>query len=194
VPGGHTLVLSAAEQGKTNLQLWRVDLTGGVVTTILSDLSSTLSIVDRPGGAVVPLTGGRGRYDGQPGLVWTPDGRLIFSSAAGGQNHLWIMDGNGQNARQLTSDLSSETQPTVTPDDRWAVFNATRRGTPGLWNLRLDNGSVQQLTDGRSDFYPQALPDNQSIIFTRVSSDGSYRPYRVSVFQSCCNSLPTAGR
>jgi Tol biopolymer transport system component len=199
LPDGRTLVVSAAERGKPNVQLWRVDVDSGSVTrltndlnsyqdavaaadapvliTVMSDLSATISVSDERGSPPAALTSGSGRYDGQHGLAWTPDGRLVFTSAISGQTDLWVIDANGQRARQLTSDPETESQPMVAADGSSVLFVSTKNGRPGIWRLALDTGALKQLTDGPMDMQPQVSAD--SLVFTRLTGDNQV--YRVGL-------------
>ena len=49
-------------------------------------------------------------------MAWLPDGRLAFTSTASGLPQIWIMDGDGQNQRQVTS-LTLPATRTVAPAD-----------------------------------------------------------------------------
>lgn len=196
---GRTLVVSAAEHGKPNVQLWRVDVATGaisrltndlnnyqdvtaavsapVLTTVMSDLSSTISLSDERGSRSAPLTKGAGRYDGQSGLAWTPDGRVVFSSAVSGQTDLWIMDAGGQRGRQLTNDSESESQPVVTADGRSLLFVSTKNSKPGIWRMALDTGALSQATDVATDMLPQTA--SNSLVFTRTPESGVSSVFRV---------------
>lgn len=44
-----------------------------------------------------------GRNDGASGLDWMPDGRIVFARQTGDIPHIWIMNGEGTETRQLTS-------------------------------------------------------------------------------------------
>ena len=37
------------------------------------------------------------------GLAWTPENRLVYTSSAGGNTDIWIMDADGLNRSQLTT-------------------------------------------------------------------------------------------
>jgi Tol biopolymer transport system component len=185
-----SLVVSGTELGHPNHQLWLVSAADGtarrvtndlntypdvsaavrapVIVTVLGDLSSTIA-VGAPGdsGGLKPITSGAGRYDGQTGVAWTPDGRLVFTSAAAGQTDLWIMDGDGRNGRQLTADAATERMVDVTADGGSAVFVADRGGQPGIWRLTFADGNVSRLTDNIHDLYPFGRADSRSILFTR---------------------------
>jgi dipeptidyl aminopeptidase/acylaminoacyl peptidase len=152
---------------------------GGAIVTLQSDLSSTVSIATPPAGDLTPVTTGAGRYDGQLALTWTPSGRVIFSSAAGGFTDLWIADVDGRNARQLTSDPAAESDASVTPDGRSVVFVSEKNGRPGIWRLEIDSGRLTQLTDNAADVLPHCLPDGKTVVFSRTESQ-TYA-YRVSL-------------
>ena len=183
------LLVSATDGGKPNFQLWRVwapdgsaqrvtnDLNTyqdvsiaaatGSAATVIGDLSSTISIGAASDPAVQsPITSGAGRYDGQLGLAWTPDGHIVFSSASGGPIDLWIMDADGRNPRQLTSDAEVESAPVVSADGRSVVFIVTG-ATSDLWRLDLDDGRRTKLTSGANLSLPHCLPDG-TVIFTRL--------------------------
>jgi Tol biopolymer transport system component len=93
---------------------------------------------------------------------------LVFSSAVGGQTDLWMVDRDGRNARQLTADPAAERQPVITPDGTSVVFVGNRQGQEGIWRLNLASGVVTRVTDNGTDVYPQCLPDNRTVIFTRA--------------------------
>lgn len=53
----------------------------------------------------------------------SPDGRfLVFCAKVGGYGHLFRVDPDGTNRRQLTSGESNQVDSTVSPDGRWIVY------------------------------------------------------------------------
>ncbi len=194
------IILSANEPDRSNFQIWRVSAVDGntrrltndlnnyegvsagasTIATVLGDFSSTLSVSGA--GGVEPLqavTRGAGRYDGQVGLTWTPDGHLVYTSVASGQLDLWLSDADGTNARALTSDPASESHPSMTPDGHTIVFAVRGENRGGLARLDLDSGRITTLTQDPDDSLPSCLPDGKTVAFTRLGS----RPhlYRVGL-------------
>src|SRR6185436_15053578 len=110
-----------------------------IAATIMGDSSSTIGVSgpDRVA-ALTPMTSGAARYDGQQGLAWTADGRIVFTSVAGGQPDLWIAESDGRHARALTADPALEAEPSVTSDGRFVVFIGTKNGRAGIWRLSLE--------------------------------------------------------
>lgn len=117
-------------------------------------------------------------YDGLNGMSWTPDGKLIYTSAIAGEQNLWIADPNGGPARQLTSHSGFHEQPVVSPDGRYIVFLSNRNGQEHLWRIDIDGKHPLQLTRGTNDRQPTFTRDGQSVIF-RSSNPASL--FRVSI-------------
>lgn len=209
-----SLLVSGTQQGKPNDQLWRVLPDGAVrrltndlnaysdvasssksaaIVSVLSDISSTISTTTPEGATLATrVTTGTGRHVGETGVAWTPDGRVVFGSAVGGQIDLWIADADGRNARQLTSDAATELTPSVTADGRAILFAADRKNQAGIWRLDLASGAVSRITEGSGDFVPQCLPDNQTVVFTRLDADGGMRVYQVALSGGAPSRLPTS--
>ena len=40
------------------------------------------------------------------GLAWTPDGQIVYSSNAGGQRNIWMMEAEGSHLRQIPTTVS----------------------------------------------------------------------------------------
>jgi len=187
LPDG-TLVASATEPGRPNAQLWGIapdgavrrltsDLShyGGVTTSrdgaiaaVISDLSSTISVLDPGADALRPVTSGHGRFDGQLGLAWTHAGELLYTSVRGGQVDLWLGDDRGGPAQQLTSDPIAELYPAISPDDEFVVFQADIDG--GLVLLTLRDRQRRVLTTDPRDTLPRVLPDGKTVQFVRYDT------------------------
>lgn len=94
------------------------------------------------------------------GFSWTPDGRIVYVSDQSGDREIWIMDQDGQNARQLTNDRKYKSEPSVSPDGRLIVFWG-----PGesLLQIGIDGANLTDLQElGAS---PSFSPDGKWIIY-----------------------------
>jgi TolB protein len=87
------------------------------------------------------------KLEGDRGLAWTPDGKIVYTSLAGGNIDLWIMNPDGTNQKQLTTDPQQDFAPLVSPDNRYIVFNSMRGPLPSVWRMNIDGSNVKQLTD-----------------------------------------------
>lgn len=107
------------------------------------------------------------------------DGRIAFTRSREGRfahnNDLWVCDGDGGNARQLTDDHAIVMQPCWSPDARHIAFTGAREegdAEPRLWLVDADTGKVRALqTDALDVAHPEALhwsADSQHLTVTRA--------------------------
>ncbi|MGI9069586.1 MAG: hypothetical protein ACR2HX_24670, partial [Pyrinomonadaceae bacterium] len=201
---GSGLVMTAAEQVADIRiqQVWHLSYASGEARKITNDLnnygsislnadSSVLVTVQEDQAAniwIAPngdasratqVTSGTGRGEGSLGVAWTPDGKIVYYSMAGGKEGIWIMEVDGKNRRQLTTVETVDLSPSVSPDGRYIVFLSQRAGTQNVWRMDIDGGNPKRLTTTIST-YPRPTPDNQVIyqtggsraILLKVSMDG----------------------
>ncbi len=74
------------------------------------------------------------------------DGRfVVFVSAEGGIHHIWRIDADGKNRKQLTFG-DGESYPYVAPDGNSIVYTPQGKDRNTLWRISIDSGPPQQLT------------------------------------------------
>ena len=76
---------------------------------------------------------------------WSQDGtRIVFSSNRGASRHnIWVIDVNGANATQLTSDDAQHEHPQYSPNGLTILFLSNSTGKKELWVMNAD-GSAQR--------------------------------------------------
>src|SRR6266508_1146376 len=62
------------------------------------------------------ITSGAGREDGSRGISWTPDGKIVYHSTAGGNQNIRIMESNGAGNKQLSPQALQNQGNAVSPD------------------------------------------------------------------------------
>jgi eukaryotic-like serine/threonine-protein kinase len=183
---GSALVTSGADSGSDFSQLWEVSYPEGVARKITNDLNtnygSTLTADSKSLLAVQGNTNANiwlapsgnigaarqitsGQLEGSGGVVWTPDGRIVYTSYASGNEDIWIMNSDGSGQKRLTNDPQGDYSPAVSPDGRYIVFVSRRAGFPSLWRMDLDGSNLKQLTNNAEDYSPQISLDGQWIVF-----------------------------
>jgi Tol biopolymer transport system component len=106
-----------------------------------------------------------GKFDGLKSLSWTPDGKIVYDSAASGHLDLWVSNSNGTGQKQLTADAGNNSWPSVSPDGRYVVFVSDRTGAHHLWRIDIDGSNATQLTQGPGESNPHCSPDGQWVAF-----------------------------
>jgi len=186
VSDGSALVMSAADSDNTLLQVWEIAYPSGEPRRITNDLNDYVGLTltaDSQTAAVVqtdqqanvyvsPTIDGRNavqitsnNYDGLDGLAWTPDGRLLYTSARNAANDVWIVDAEGKQRIPLTENTGDNTSPAMSPDGHTIVFVSSRDGRRHLWRMGADGSHAQRATEGKADLSPVFSPDGQSIIY-----------------------------
>ncbi len=113
------------------------------------------------------------RVQAVSGLKLSPDGRsaaFVLLKSDLGRNrrsgHIWRMDTDGKNLRQLTAGEKGESSPAFSPDGKWIAFVSSRDGDSNLYLLPVAGGEAKQLTHistGIAD--PVWSPDSKFIAF-----------------------------
>ena len=104
----------------------------------------------------------------------SPDGKsLIYSLGiqdlprAKHVSHIWMMDIDGSNPRQMTQGERSENSPSFSPDGKWILFISDRDGSSNLYVMPVAGGEARHLTNistGAAD--PLWSPDGKWIAFS----------------------------
>jgi Tol biopolymer transport system component len=126
------------------------------------------------------VTTGVGQRDGWNGLAWTSAGKIIYASKASGNDDLWLMNPDGRDRKQLTTNPRIDSQPAASLDGLYVLFTSDRAGTPNIWRVDADGSNAKQLTSGSGENYAQATPDGRWVVYTLL---GAAHPtlWRVSI-------------
>lgn len=94
------------------------------------------------------------------------DGRFVaFVSSEGGKHHIWRMDGDGNNKKQLT-DGDGESYPSISPDGKSIVYTPQGKDRNTLWRISIDGGTPLQLTRDSMAIKAVVSPDGKCIACT----------------------------
>jgi serine/threonine protein kinase/dipeptidyl aminopeptidase/acylaminoacyl peptidase len=189
---GSGLIVTAADESVSPIQIWYVSYPQGEVRritndsndykdlSITADSNSLVSVQsnrlvsmwvapDGDAGRATQITSGVGwTY----GLAWTPDGRIIYSTMASGKLDLWSMRRDGTEKTQLTFDSGSNYHPSVSADGRYIFFSSSRSGPFNIWRIDADGNSPKQLTSAGSDIYPDPSPDGKWVVYQNGGGGG----------------------
>jgi TolB protein len=125
-------------------------------------------VVKVNGSGLTRLTKGAGNNQ-QP--VYSPDARRIaFISDRSGAAQVWVMNADGTQPKQVTTDKVTHFVVDWSPDGRRLVYDDGNPGTPtAIFVSNVDGSGARQLTRGGTrDFGPRWSPDGRQIAFVRV--------------------------
>jgi Tol biopolymer transport system component len=166
--------MDAAGDSRTAVQITtgQADGRGGIEP--LSD--GTLSYLTRNGdGFSIWLTNADGTNRKQitteppaiEELRAAPDGRyFVFAAKLDHLSHLYRVDGNGANLKQLTFGESQEIDSDVSPDGNWIAYHSTvfngNYGKSALWKVPSEGGEPIRLGDSECTT-PHYSPDGKFV-------------------------------
>jgi serine/threonine protein kinase/dipeptidyl aminopeptidase/acylaminoacyl peptidase len=122
--------------------------------------NSDIWIINADGTGARPLTSDAFN-DSKPSI--SPDGYYILYQSFRPDNvpHVWRMNTDGSNAKQLTT--NEDGSATVSPDGQWVVFTSWRTGKGTLWKVPIDGGEAVKVSD-LAAYDPKFSPDGKLIL------------------------------
>jgi Tol biopolymer transport system component/DNA-binding winged helix-turn-helix (wHTH) protein len=202
LPDGSGLLLAAQPKTATEPQLWLVTYPGGAVRRISNDLSRYLSVaVSGDGRAIASVqmnvTGGvwvgpanapdqaqqvtSGRLDGNWGVTFTPDNRIVYDGNHSQNWDLFLADADGSNTRQLTFDQHFHGAASVCDHGRGIVYFSHFDGNNHLWKLDPHTGASSKLTNGAGELIPTCGGDGDWIFYWGQVAGGTSYVFKVPV-------------
>jgi len=144
----------------------------------IGNLRWQLAIVDFKTGKRAFANVGPGGFSGLRSPAVFPDAsRVWFSQANGGRQHLYSIDLDGKNVKQMTDFEGVTNWPSFTADGKRVVFSSSREGNYDIYVMNVDGTGLKKLTENpRQDIRPCLSPDGSQIAFTS-SRDGNYEVY-----------------
>jgi serine/threonine-protein kinase len=119
---------------------------------------------------------------------------IVYQSLVGGKWRLFVMDGNGRNARRVSNDDSDNVEPSFSPDGSRIVFASSRDGKFHLWVMNADGSNVQQLTSGNAtDRSPAWSPDGSRIAFSSDREGGLDQIYVIPAAGGAARQVTSSG-
>jgi TolB protein len=104
---------------------------------------------------------------------WSPDGKTIAFTGRDGRGilHIYLMDADGSNVRQLTHFDPADGQaqcPAWSPDGRQLAVQANTKGSAHVWVVDAKSGAARKLAPHSQAFLdelPSWFPDGKRIAF-----------------------------
>lgn len=194
LPDGSGLLVTARDPSSPQTQIWHVAYPSGEARRVTNDLNEyqgmSLSADGRTmvvaqssretelwlttgdgRGEARRVTTGVGKADGNWGISWTPDGRIVYGTNASGSRDIWMLDPQTGAQRQLTADARQNFYPQVAPDGRSILFLSDRTGELRLWSMDIDGGNPKQIV--AADVLRFTIsPDGRWIVYSGIGPKG----------------------
>jgi Tol biopolymer transport system component/DNA-binding winged helix-turn-helix (wHTH) protein len=103
-------------------------------------------------------------------FIFTPDGKIVYASDAAGNEDIWIMEADGTNQRQLTTDKSLDFTPLVSPDNRHIFYTSNRTGESQIWRINADGSNQMQITHQEGGYPRFITPDGKWLYYQSALS------------------------
>ena len=198
-PSGDSLIVLAAASPLVPAQLWEVSYPSGSVRRLTGNQNGYYSIsITSDGKSIVtgesysrsavwvsPDLNPENAKQVMPatsdtwGISWTPDNRIVFASDQTGDNEIWIMDGDGNNAKPLTNDRVFKTTPVASPDGRYVVYVSSKNGRQ-MERINIDGGNHIVFDKSVYADNPDISLDGKWVIYDGLAN-GSSRIFRVPI-------------
>ena len=134
-------------------------------------------------GAPVPLVQNTNDRNNFP--TFSPDGRRIAFQTCniGGTGcDIWLMNADGSNQIQLTTNENSELIPSWFPDMEQIAFISNRTGHLTLWAINLNTKRERMLLDLKDNLdYARLSPDGKQIVFNFKRNGGVINVWTASL-------------
>ncbi len=158
---------SLTADGKTMVAVQR-EYSMGIWLTTKDNFTTTVSIDSKTGAD-----------DGERGVSWTKDGKIVYVSSEGGAQNIWRMDADGANPKPLTNDYEvGKILPTLSIGSGLITF--FKVVTPGnsFFQMDSDGQNLRRVVKENDAAFAAASANEDWVVYTS-SKDGKLRIWKV---------------
>ena len=163
---GYTAPLLKKDEGGNKagkkIQWWQIALDGSlvIILMLLVRPGGLITLTPTPTPSMTPTLTPTSTSEPQPYC------QIAFMSDRDGDNEIYVMNSDGSDVRQLTSNTKSEYFTGWSPDGRQIAFLSDRDGDYEIFVMNADGSDGRQLTSNNShEDYPVWSPDGRQIAF-----------------------------
>lgn len=129
--------LSLTADGNSLVSVQR-EYSMGIWLTVEGDFTSAAQIETKTG-----------RDDGERGISWTKDGKIVFVSSEGGAQNIWRIDADGSNRKALTTGTEfGKLYPTLNRDNGLITFfSGWGKGSSDYFQMDSEGQNVRKATN-----------------------------------------------
>jgi serine/threonine protein kinase/Tol biopolymer transport system component len=140
----------------------------GIWLTVADDFSNTVSINSKTAAD-----------DGERGITWTRDGKIVFVSSEGGAQNIWRMDADGSNPKPLTTDYKvGKILPTLSVGGDLITFIGGTSPGNSFFQMDSDGQNVRRVVEDTNCAFAAASANEDWVVYTS-RADGKFRLWKV---------------
>jgi serine/threonine protein kinase/Tol biopolymer transport system component len=118
------------------------------------------------------ITSGISRADGISGIIWTPDGKIIYAYYTSGSIQLAGASPDGTNVHDIAPGVLTPSWLSSCGDGRHFVFSMGRgKDSSVIWRSEMDGSNLKQLTASQIAVHPSCSPDGTFVVYVDVAGD-----------------------
>ncbi|MGC2279511.1 MAG: protein kinase [Candidatus Acidiferrales bacterium] len=115
------------------------------------------------------ITSGISRADGISGIIWTSDGKLIYSYYTSGTIQLASAAPDGSDVHDIGPRVVTPSWLSNCGDGKHFVFSmGSGTGGSAVWRADMDGSNVTQLSTSQIAVHPNCSPDGKFVVYVNV--------------------------
>jgi Tol biopolymer transport system component len=116
--------------------------------------------------------------DGERGISWTRDGKIVFVSSEGGAQNIWRMDADGGNPKPLTTDYQTgKILPTLSIGGDSIIYFAGLPPVNTFFQMDSDGQNVRRVVPDDNCAFAAASANAEWVVYT-TRSGGIFRIWK----------------
>ena len=189
-PDGSTIVFTSTRSG--DLELWTMNADGSSPRQLTNELGYEGGAFFSPDGSEIVYRAFRPENAEE---LADYEGLYAQNLVRGGRLEVYIMNADGSNVRQVTTNRSSNFAPYFHPDGQRIVFSSNQGDPTGrsfqVYMINVDGTGEEQITnDGFFNSFPMFSPDGSQLMFS--SDRGAPGPGEINVFLADWSDAPSS--
>jgi eukaryotic-like serine/threonine-protein kinase len=121
------------------------------------------------------ISSGISRADGISGIIWTPDGKIIYTYYTSGSIQLASASPDGSGVHDIASGVVSPNWLSSCGDGRHFVFGMSRgKDISSIWRADVDGSNLTQLSTGKTALHPNCSPDGKFVVYVDVEGNSTH--------------------
>lgn len=109
--------------------------------------------------------------DGERGITWTRDGRIVFVSSEGGAQNIWRMDADGGNPKPLTTDYKSGSiLPTLSIGGDTITYFGGVSPVNTFFQMDIDGQNVRRVVPEDRCAFAAASANEDWVVYTSLGA------------------------